>query len=143
MLGICHNKGKGSSEVISYIREKGWLTSPSTLYGSKGSKPGILDNVVRAGFAKKKVIGMGLGEDKFELTEEGLKWVDPEKILVNQSDKLGSEEHKRLLVKTIKKLHKSNTLVLTTSEKHSFDLFGCPINRNKKWIWDQKGVKGV
>ena len=71
-----------------------------------------------------------------------MKWIDPERILVNQSDKLGSEEHKRLLIKTIGKLHESNTLVLTTSEKHSFDLLGYPANPNKKWVWDQKGMKG-
>ncbi len=71
-----------------------------------------------------------------------MKWIDPERILVNQSDKLGSEEHKRLLIKTIEKLHESNTLVLTTSEKHSFDLLGYSANPNKKWVWDQKGMKG-
>lgn len=81
-------------------------------------------------------------ENSYELTEKGLNWVEPMCILANQQDKIGSEQHRRLLAKTMEKLHESNTLVLTTSDKHSFDLLGYPIVLNKKWLWDEKGVKG-
>jgi DNA-binding transcriptional ArsR family regulator len=61
-------------------------------------KPGILEKAVSAGFAREE-------NGRYELTEQGKKWVDPEYIMANQSDKLGSEEHRRLMAKTIGKLH--------------------------------------
>ncbi len=135
MLGIQNSRSKTMSQIIGYIRSRGWLTSYSTLYGSNGSKPGILDTLIKAGFAQKD------GEH-YSLTEKGLGWVDPMRILMNQSERLGSEEHRLLLVRTTELLHENNTLVLTTREKHSFDLLSYPVHEKKKWIWDQKGIKG-
>ena len=135
LLGILNAKEKTMSEIIGIIKERGWITSPATLYGYNGSKPGILDTVVKQGMAKRTF-------NSFELTEKGLNWVEPTRIIANQSDKLGSEHHKRLLIKTVEKLHESNTLVLTTNDKHSFDLLGYPVQAAKKWLWDARAVKG-
>ena len=38
------------------------------------------------------------------LTKSGASWVVPEVQMANQADKLGSEEHKQLMVKMIRKL---------------------------------------
>jgi hypothetical protein len=74
--------------------------------------------------------------------KQGLRWVEPERILENQSDKLGSEEHKRLLIRTIHKLHESNMLVTTSRIKHSPDLIAWPVHQKKRYLWDTGGVKG-
>ncbi len=135
MLSIYRNKGKDVAEVIKYIRKRDWILSPSTLYGYIG-KPSVFDAIVSAGFATQS------GE-KYTLVDKGLKWVDPEKILVNQSDKLGSEAHVRLLVKTIEKLHDMNMLVITSSAKHSFDLTAWPVYRKKRYLWDREEAQGI
>ena len=76
------------------------------------------------------------------MTEEGLRWVDPERIIMGQRDKIGSEEHRQLLIKTIEKLHESNMLVVSAREKHSFDLVAWPMNQKKRYLWDLRGAKG-
>ena len=135
MLALYYSTDKTKAGLVGYIKERGWIRSPTTLYGYT-AKPGILDGIVNAGFAAKS-------RTSYELTEQGLKWVDPEQILVNQSDKLGSEEHKRLLIKTINKLHESNMLVITSSIKHSPDLIAWPVHQKKKYLWDSRSVKGI
>ena len=67
---------------------------------------------MNAGFAAKE-------GSAYRLTEQGKRWVVPEYIMANQSDKLGSEEHKRLMAKTIEKLHEENMLAVTSSAKHA------------------------
>ena len=133
MLAILGTDGS-PTEAIKYIRKNGWFTSPNTLYGSKG-KLGILDGLVGKGFAKKT-------GNKYILTDEGLKWVDSEHIILGQNDKIGSEDHKQLLVKTIEKLHQQNMLVISPSEKHSFDLVAWPMDEKKRYLWDLRGAKG-
>jgi hypothetical protein len=134
MLAIFYYPNKTKTGLIQYIKERGWIKSPTTLYGYT-AKPGIFDGVVNARFAARN-------KKSYSLTDEGLKWIDPEQILVNQSDKLGSEEHKRLLISTIHRLHESNILVITSSIKHSPDLIAWPVNEKKKYLWDVGQVKG-
>lgn len=122
------------AKSLRYIREKGWIASPSTLYGY-GGKPGILESIENSGFA-------AASGNSYRLTEQGLKWVGPERILENQSDKLGSEQHKRLLVRTIENLHEGNMLVVTSSVKHSFDLIAWKPHPKKRYLWDKGSVKG-
>ncbi len=55
--------------------------------------------------------------------------------MANQSDKLGSEEYKRLMAKTIEKLHEENMLVVTSSAKHSPDLISFRISKAKRYPW--------
>ncbi len=134
MLAIYRNKSKDTTEIIKYIKDRDWILSSSTLYGYVG-KPSVFDTIVRAGFAVES-------GGNYALTDKGLKWIEPEKILVNQSDKLGSEAHVRLLVKTIEKLHDLNMLVITSSAKHSFDLIAWPVYRKKRYLWDREEVRG-
>jgi len=104
------------------------VSSDATIYGYKG-KRGIFEKVVELGFATRKGEG-------YYLTDLGCGFIDPERIIMGQSDKLGSEEHKRLLINTINKLHESNMLVVSPSEKHAFDLVAWPVNKSKKYLWD-------
>ena len=68
--------------------------------------------------------------------------MDPEYIMANQSDKLGSEEHKRLMAKTIEKLHEENMLVVTSRAKHSPDLISFPVSKAKRYLWDVASAMG-
>ena len=78
----------------------------------------------------------------YRLTEQGKRWVVPEYIMANQSDKLGSEEHKKLMAKTIEKLHEENMLVATSSAKHSPDLISFPVSKAKRYLGDVAGAMG-
>jgi hypothetical protein len=134
MLAIYRNPGAGKARLVSCIKEKGWISSDATIYGYQG-KPGVLEKLVSAGFA-------AVEEGRYGLTEQGKKWMDPEHIMANQSDKLGSEEHKRLMAKTIEKLHEENVLVITSSVKHSPDLISFPVSKAKKYLWDTANAMG-
>ena len=134
MLAVYRNEGAGRPKLVSYIKEKGWVGSDATIYGYQG-KPGILEKLVNAGFAAKE-------GSAYRLTEQGKRWVVPEYIMANQSDKLGSEEHKRLMAKTIEKLHEENMLVVTSSAKHSPDLISFPVSKAKRYLWDVAGAMG-
>ncbi len=134
MLAIYRNAGAEKPKLVSYIKEKGWIGSDATIYGYQG-KPGILEKLVSAGFAKEE-------GGRYGLAEQGKRWVDPEYIMANQSDKLGSEEHKRLMAKTIEKLHEENMLVITSSAKHSPDLVSFPVSRSKRYLWDVASAMG-
>jgi hypothetical protein len=63
-------------------------------------------------------------------------------LISNQPDKQGSEEHKLLMRKTIKRLQDSLILCVVSSEKHSFDILGIPINEKKRGLWDISQAKG-
>ena len=134
LLAILANEDGEKAKIVSYIKERGWISSDATIYGYQG-KPGILEKLVNAGFAAK-------AESAYRLTEQGKKWVDPEYIMANQSDKLGSEEHKRLMAKTIEKLHEENMLVAASSAKHSPDLISFPVSKAKRYLWDIAGAMG-
>ncbi|OJI08079.1 MAG: hypothetical protein BK997_01060 [Candidatus Micrarchaeum sp. ARMAN-1] len=134
LLAILANEGSDKAGLVGYVKGKGWIGSDATIYGYKG-KAGIFEKAVSIGFAAEK-------GGRYNLTEQGRAWVDPERIIMGQSDKIGSEEHKRLLVKTIDKLHESNMLVVSPREKHSFDLVAWPVNARKRYLWDLRGAKG-
>ncbi|MEM0143383.1 MAG: hypothetical protein QXL94_05475 [Candidatus Parvarchaeum sp.] len=123
MLAVYGGKS-AKQEIIGFIKVKGWIGSDATLYGYKGS-PGILEKVVNAGFVKETM-------RKYALTGQESKWIDLEMIITNQSDKLSSEERKRLMIKVIEKLHESNMLVVTSSIKHSPDLIVWKPNQGKE-----------
>ena len=134
MLAVYHNPEAEKSKLVSYIKKKGWISSDATIYGYRG-KPGILEKLVSAGFATEE-------DGRYGLTEQGRKWIDPEYIMANQSDKLGSEEHRRLMAKTIEKLHEENMLVITSSAKHSPDLIAFQVSKAKRYLWDAADAMG-
>ena len=84
MLTIYNNKGAQLSELAKYLKAKGWITGDPTIYGSKG-RVGIFESLVKLGLASK------LG-NSYELTEKGLKFIDPSAIIAGASN-LGSDLH--------------------------------------------------
>lgn len=134
LLAIYNNPNSGLKELITFITGRGWFTSPSTLYGSKGN-PGIFQELINKSLATES-------KDGYALTEEGLRWVDPDRIMESQSDKAGSEDHKRLMRKTIKMLQDRLQLAIVGREKHSFDILALPVNAKRRGVWDMRKAKG-
>ena len=116
LLAIYNNPKATLSELVNYVKSKGWFTSPNTLYGSK-AKIGIFQNLVEKGMAK-------IEGSHYKLLESGTKWTDPDQIMSNQADKLGSEEHKQLMRRTIRMLQEEFKIAIVGREKHSFDILG-------------------
>jgi hypothetical protein len=128
MLAIYNNKGVALSVLAKYLKSKGWITGDPTIYGSKG-RVGIFDSLVKLGYATKAGNG-------YELTEKGLRFVDPDRIL-NGASNLGSDLHIRLMKRTIEKLHEDNMLVVAPKEKDAPDLIAYPVDKEakKKYLW--------
>ncbi len=94
---------------------------------------GHIENLISVGLAKKE-------GDMYTLTDKDSKLVNPESILETESE-IGSDLHKRLLVKTIEYLHEKNMFVMATPQPESFDLIAYPIDAKKKFMWDDKNRK--
>ena len=129
LLAIMANEGGEIKALAKYLEDKGFVKSPSTIYGNKGRK-GVFETAVTLGLAK-------LEDNKYSLTDKGKKFVEPEKILETESE-MGGEMHKKMLVKTIEYLHESNMFVMATSEPESFDLLGYPVDVKREYLWDDK-----
>ena len=129
LLAIQYSKGKTLAELVKYLKGEKLITGDPTIYGAKGRK-GIFDVVISLGLAKK--VG-----DAYTLTEKGMKWIKPERI-IEKAPNLGSDLHKQLLIKTIQILHKKNMLVTAPGEVGSFDLIAYPVDLKKKYLWDDK-----
>jgi len=128
MLAIYNNPEASLNTLAKYLKQKGWITGPSTIYGNNG-RPGIFNSLASSGLVKK--VGAS-----YKLTEEGLGWVDPDMIL-SGVENLGSELHVKLLKKVIAMLHERNTLVVAPKDKASPDLVGYPMSSGrKKYLWD-------
>jgi Cdc6-like AAA superfamily ATPase len=134
LLAIHNNPNLELSSLIKYVKDKAWFSSPNTIYGSK-HKRGIFQNLLDKGLAKES-------GNYYSLTEKGVMWVDADILMSNQSDKLGSEEHKQLMRKTIKMLQNELKICIVSKEKHSFDILAIPVDANKRGIWDLKNASG-
>ena len=53
----------------------------------------------------------------------------------------GSDLHKQILAKTIEKLHESNMLVIAPREREAHDPIAYPVDKRKKYLWDDNSVK--
>jgi len=88
------------------------------------------------------LVKLGLAETtgkSYKLTEKGLKWVDPSRI-IEDADNLGSDLHIQLIKKTIEKLHDENMLVVAPKGSDAPDLMAYPVANavKKKYMWDDK-----
>ena len=116
------------TEAYSMLREKGWLTSLASLYGGK-RKPSILSRAISSGYVSQEG----------RLTEKGLSAVNPERIIAKQGIYSGSEEHKELMRRTIKRIQDRGNFAFTLSDKNSFDVG--ELKAKMRRIWDYEDVE--
>ncbi len=133
LLAIYYNPKAELAELAKWVSSRKFVNSPSSIYGNKGRK-GIFDTAVSMGYARE------VGKH-YELTAAGKKWIDPNSI-IKDAPNLGSDLHKRLMAKTIEKLHEGNMLVVAPREENTFDLIACPPDNKKKYLWDDKSARG-
>lgn len=128
LLAIQYNPQAPLAELANWLKAKNFAQD-NTIYGY-GSREGVFDTAASLRLAEKK--GKG-----FMLTDEGKKWIDPATILKDELN-AGSDLHKQILAKTIAKLHESNMLVIAPREREAHDLIAWPVDKRKKYMWDDK-----
>ncbi|EQD66029.1 ATPase [mine drainage metagenome] len=131
MLALYNNQGAALSELTKYLKRRGWITGDPTIYGSKG-RIGIFESLVKLGLSETT-------GKSYKLTEKGLRWVDPSRI-IEDANNLGSDLHMQLIKKTIEKLHDENMLVVAPKGSDAPDLIAYPVANaaKKKYMWDDK-----
>lgn len=125
LLAVYNKPEAKMAELVKYLRENSLISSPTTLYGNKG-RLGIFSSAMAQGYIKEKKGG-------FELTTKGKACINPNRLMEGAQN-LGSDLHKQLMKKTIERLHKENMLV--TVPKEGFDLIAYPVDKKKKYLWD-------
>ncbi len=128
ILAIHRNKSAKIGVLARYLKDKGLVTSPTTLYGNRASI-GIFENAVKLGYATNK--------DSYELTREGLKWIDAI-TLIERGKNLGSELHRQLMKKTIEYLQDQGMLVIVPEEADAPDMIAYSVDKKKKYLWDDR-----
>jgi hypothetical protein len=130
MLAIYNNPNSEKSEIVAYLQARGWITSKTTLYGTK-TRPAILTTLINLNLTM-------MDNDKYKLTEEGRKWIMPS-MIIEKAQGLGADLHRRLIIKAIETLHETNQLVIAPEGKDMPDLMAYPMAKeSKKYLWDDK-----
>ncbi len=119
---------KGELEqAYKTIKEKGWITSDTTIYGNK-KKPSILARAITAGFVN----------EHGEPSKKALMLMDSARIIEKQGMYGGSEEHKALMRKVVLMIQDRGNFAFTTDEKDSFDIG--EISAKSKGMWDLQNL---
>jgi hypothetical protein len=129
LLAMQNSQDASLAGLAAWLKTSGFAISDNTIYGY-GSREGVFDAAASLGLAQKQKKG-------FVLTASGKRWVDPATILKDELN-AGSDLHKQILAKTIKQLHKSNMLVVAPREREAHDLIAYPVDKRKKYLWDDK-----
>lgn len=140
LLAIYRNPGKKQAELVKIIRKGGMVRNKRTIYGSD-DRLGIFQTLVKLKLAEQN-------KGKFSLTEKGRRWVEPSKILEPDKDRIGSDMHERILIRTIEELQKKHMLVVVPESGSESELTDCidliayPIDEKRKYLWDDDKRKG-
>jgi len=133
MLAIYSNPSASKKQLADYLKKKGWITSETTIYGNK-SRLGIFDSLVSLGLARK--LGSG-----YELSGKAIAQLG-ERELVEKAKNSGSELHRQLIRKTIKRLHDDNTYIKIPDDPDAPDLIAYPMAKgSKKYLWDDSKAR--
>ena len=129
LLAMQYGQDASLAGLAAWLKASGFAISDNTIYGY-GSREGVFDTAASLGLAQKQKKG-------YTLTASGKRWVDPATILKDELN-AGSDLHKQILTKAIEKLHESNMLVIAPREREAHDLIAYPVDKRKKYLWDDK-----
>ena len=131
MLAAQQHPEAKMKDMTKWLKER-YAYTDSTLYGY-GTRGSIFDTAMSLGYIDKH-------GKTYLLTEKGKKVVDPSTML-KEAVNSGSDLHRQILAKTIEKLHESNMLVIAPREREAHDLIAYPVDRHKKYLWDDEDVR--
>ena len=131
MLAAQQHPEAKMKDMTKWLKER-YAYTDSTLYGY-GTRGSIFDTAMSLGYIDKH-------GKSYSLTEKGKKVVDSSTMLKDAVNG-GSDLHRQILAKTIEKLHESNMLVIAPRDREAHDLIAYPVDRHKKYLWDDEGVR--
>ena len=125
---VALTRSGGLKNAYKMLKEKGWVTSDTTIYGNK-SKSSLLDRAKASGYVSLEG----------KLTTKGLDVIDPNHLIAKQGIYAGSEEHKELMRKTINLIQDRGNFACTLSDKDAFDVGEIPAKTRS--VWDLEHLK--
>ena len=119
-----------TTEANKMLKEKGWVKSSSTLYGSK-THPSLLQRSVAGGYT----------QDKGGFTKKADNILIPAFMIERQGIYKGAESHKKMMMKVIDLIHSRGNYAFVPSEKDSFDVGEIQPDKKIKGWWDYKALR--
>ena len=121
---VAFSRTNNLTETYKMLKSRGWITSLTTLYGTK-SKPSLQQRAVDSGyFADGK------------LTNKAHDVLDPYRIIQKQGNRKGSEEHAGLMKNTIEYIQDRGNFAFVLRERESFDVGELKTDIKIKGLWD-------
>ncbi len=117
-----------TTRAYALLQKRGWVTSPTTLYGNKSS-PSLLERATSGGYFSNNAI-----------TKKGNAIIDPETMISVQGVHKGAEAHTKLMEKTIRMIQSNGNYPFVDSDKDGFDVGELKQNKRVKGWWDYKNL---
>ncbi|MCW6159516.1 MAG: DUF87 domain-containing protein [Candidatus Micrarchaeales archaeon] len=127
---IALRDARSAKEAYKLLRKRGWLTSLTTIYGTK-SKPSILARAKSSGYVDEGDV----------LNEKAMHILDSKLMVEAQGVRAGSEEHKSLMEKTIRLIQERGNFAFVPIGKDDFDVGEVPAHADTKGAWDFEKLK--
>jgi len=125
---VAFDRKKSLTEAYKMLKGKGWITSLTTIYGTK-SKPSLEQRAMDSGYFKDG-----------ELNEKANHILQPYKMIQKQGNRKGSEEHMGLMEHTIRMIQGRGNFAFVLSEREGFDVGELKADPKMKGMWDYYSV---
>ncbi len=112
------------------LKDRGWVRSTSTLYGST-TRPSLIERAVSGKYATSEGV----------FYEKTLDILDPDRMVNAQGIYKGGEVHRQLMERTIAMIQSRGNYAFVPTEKDSFDVGEIEPDRKIKGWWNYKEIK--
>jgi GTPase SAR1 family protein len=127
-LLVAFSRTNDLTGAYKVLKDKRWITSQTTIYGTK-SKPSLVQRATDSGyFADGK------------LTQKAFAVLDPYLMIQKQGNRKGSEEHTGLMKHTIEMIQDKGNFAFALRERESFDIGELKTDPKIKGMWDYYAV---
>lgn len=125
---VAFDRAKDIAAAHKTLKDKGWITSLTTIYGNK-SKPSLMQRATDAGYFRDG-----------KLTGKAQDVLDPYIMIQKQGNRRGSEEHTGLMKHTIEMIQNSGNFAFVLREREGFDVGELKTDPKIKGMWDYYNV---
>jgi GTPase SAR1 family protein len=125
---VAFDRTQNLTEAHNMLKSKKWITSISTLYGSR-SRPSLQQRAIDGGY---------FAEGK--LTKKAQELLDPYLMIQKQGMNKGSEEHTSLMRHTIVMIQNRGNYPFVLKEREAFDVGELKTDQKIKGMWDYYAV---